>query len=203
MAAKKKKSEKASKKEPRLSKAEKVAIPIIIIIAAWAVYSFTQPSSTPSPVTPTVSLTQSAAAPDFTLPVVGPNGLTGQTVTLSSFRGKVVVLEFMVPWCPHCQDMASVLNSVHARFNNGNVTFISVAAAWDGASANDAANFIRSYGTNWIYVYDSSNTVFNSFGVSATPTFFIIGKDGSVSSIFNGSESSSTLSDAISAALSA
>ncbi|OFX15057.1 hypothetical protein A3K71_06870 [archaeon RBG_16_50_20] len=187
-----------------LSKSEKIAIPIILIIAVWAIYSFTQPlpTSTTLQVTypSTGSVTQSGGAPDFTLPVVGPNGLTGETVSLSSFRGKVVLLEFMVPWCSHCQNMAPVLDSLYAQYGPANVVFISVAGPWNGATANDAAKFIQDYGTNWVYVYDSSGTVFSSYGVNSTPTFFIIGKSGSISSTYAGEQPLDTLSKAISAA---
>jgi thiol-disulfide isomerase/thioredoxin len=206
LATKKKEEDLASKKPHGLSKAEKIAIPIIIIIAIWAIYSFVQPSpnSTTLQVTysTTASPSQSAGAPDFTLSVVGANGLTGQTVTLSSFRGKVVFLEFMEPWCPHCQNMASVLDSLYAKYGSENVVFISVAGPWNGATANDAANFIHNYGTSWIYAYDSSGTVFSNYGVNSTPTFFIIGKDGGVASTFSGEQTADTLSSAISAVLS-
>jgi len=195
----------ARKKGHSLSRAEKVAIPIIIIIAVWAVYSFTQPApatSTSLSVTysSAASLTTLGGAPDFTLPVVGPNGPTGQTVTLASFRGKVVLLEFMEPWCPHCQNMAPVLESIHSKYG-ANVTFISVAGPWNGATANDAANFIHNYGTSWVYAYDSSGNVFSNYGVNSTPTFFIVGRDGSIVSNFTGEQSSATLASALSAAV--
>ena len=202
----------ASKKENRevnqkhgLSKAEKVAIPIIIVIAVWVVYSFTQPapSSTKLQVTysSTGSLSQSTSAPDFTLPIVDSTGATGTTLTLSSFRGKVVLIEFMEPWCPHCQHMAPVLAGLYSQYGSGNVVFISVAGPWNGATADDAANFIRNYGTNWAYLYDSSGTVFSEYGVQSTPTFFIIGKDGAISSSFTGEQTSDSLSGAIAAAI--
>jgi thiol-disulfide isomerase/thioredoxin len=204
LASKKSSKAKGSVKSHRLSRSEKIAIPIVIIIAIWVIYSFTQSTSTSTSLqitySSTGSLTQSGGAPDFTLPVVNAGGLNGQTVTLSSFRGKVVLLEFMEPWCPHCQHMAPVLDSLHTQYGNGSVVFISVAGPWNGATANDAASFIHNYGTSWVYVYDSSGTVFANYGVNATPTFFIIGKNGSVLSTFQGDQTSETLSAAISAA---
>ena len=193
-----------AKKKHGLSKAEKIAIPIILVIAVWAVYSALNPgspggsSSLSNSVTTSVS--QSGLAPDFTLPVVGPNGLTGQTVTLSSFRGKVVFLEFMEPWCPHCQNMAPILDGLYTQYGKGNVVFLTVAGPWNGATANDAANFIGKYGTGWIYVYDSSGTIFSEYGVNSTPTFYIIGTDGSVSTSLTGEQASNTLAGAISSA---
>jgi len=195
---------KASVKSHGLSRSEKIAIPVVIIIAIWVIYSFTQLASTSTSLqvtySSTGSLTQSGGARDFTLPVVNAGGLNGQTLSLSSFRGKVVLLEFMEPWCPHCQHMAPVLDSLHTQYGNASVVFISVAGPWNGATANDAASFIRNYGTGWVYVYDSSGTVFANYGVSATPTFFIIGKDGSVLRTMQGEQTSDTLSAAISAA---
>ena len=199
-----KKGNKEANQKRGLSKAEIIAIPIIIIIAVWAVYSFTQPapSSTTLPVTysSNASLSQSGDAPDFTLPIVSSSGLTGQTATLSSFRGKVVLLEFMEPWCPHCQRMASVLDSLYSQYGSSNVVFISVAGPWQGATSDDAANFIRNYGSNWVYLYDSSGTVFSNYGVQSTPTFFVIGKNGSILTTFTGEQTSDTLSGAISTA---
>jgi thiol-disulfide isomerase/thioredoxin len=188
-----------------LSRAEKIAIPIIIIIAVWAIYSFTQPPPTSTNLQVTyssnASLSQSGGAPDFTLPIVASNGLTGQTATLSSFRGKVVLLEFMEPWCPHCQRMASVLDALYAQYGSGNVVFITVAGPWNGATSDDASNFIRTYGTSWVYTYDSSGTVFSEYGVQSTPAFFVIGKDGAISSTLSGEQTSDALATAISAAI--
>ena len=97
--------------------------------------------------------------------------------------------------------MASVLDSLYAKYGSENVVFISVAGPWNGATANDAANFIHNYGTSWIYAYDSSGTVFSNYGVNSTPTFFIIGKDGGIASTFSGEQTADTLSSAISAVL--
>jgi thiol-disulfide isomerase/thioredoxin len=202
--------EKENRKSDRmhLSKAEKIAIPIILIVAVWVVYSVVQPSA-PAPQTSVTSTASSTGlAPDFTLPVVGANGLTGQSISLSSFRGKVVFLEFMEPWCPHCQNMAPTLQALYTKYqNNANVVFISVAGPWNGpdgnpASANDAAKFISTYGSGWTYVYDSSGTVMNSaYGVNSTPTFFIIGKSGAVVTTFSGEQPEDTLTTAINGAI--
>jgi thiol-disulfide isomerase/thioredoxin len=181
------------RKEKSVSSGEIIVGLVILVIAVWGVYSLAQPASQ------TTTTTSSSGAPDFTLPAVGPNGLTGQTVSLSSFRGKVVLLEFMVPWCPHCQDMAPVLEKLYQQYGSQNVVFLSVSGAWPQqaggppASANDAAQFIRVYGGSWTFVYDSSNSVFNKYGVTATPTFFIIDKNGMVANTYQGEVAENTL----------
>ncbi len=167
------------------------------MIAIWVVYSVMQPGSPGAQQTSTSSPTQTGGAPDFTLPIVNANGLTGQTVTLSSLRGQVVVLEFMEPWCPHCQKMAPILESLHTQYGSS-VVFISVAGPWNGATASDTAKFIQTYGSSWTYVYDSSGTIMsNVYGVKATPTFFVIGKNGSVVTSLQGEQTADALAGAV------
>ena len=164
-----------------------IAIIIILIVVIWAAYSLSQPT----PPTPTLS----GGAPDFTLPVIGPNGLTGEKITLSSLHGKVILLEFMVPGCHYCQQMAPVVAQVQAQYSTSpSVVFISVASPFIyGNNQNDVSNFIRTYGTNWTYLWDSSGTIFNMYGVTGTPTFFIITKNGSVATSYSGVVAASTL----------
>jgi thiol-disulfide isomerase/thioredoxin len=175
-----------------------VGVVVIIIVAVWAAYSFTQPSPTPTTYT---STNLQSGAPDFTLPIVGSNGPTGQTATLSAFRGKVVLLEFIEPWSPHCQHMAPILDNLYAQYGS-NVVFISISGPWNGATANDTAYFIRIYGTTWTFLYDSSGIVFSNYGVQSVPTFYIIGKDGSVSWERTGEQTSVILTNALLAAVS-
>ena len=183
-----------------LSLGEKIAIPVILILAVWAGYSFTQPSqATSQPQTSLTSTVNSSrsVAPDFTLPVVGANGATGQQISLSSFRGRVVLLEFMEPWCPHCQNNEPTLESLYKQFGSQNVVLLSVAGPWQGATSGDTAKFIRDYGSSWTYLYDSSGSVMSLYGVNATPTFFIIGKDGSIITTLQGEQTYDTLAGLI------
>jgi thiol-disulfide isomerase/thioredoxin len=179
-----------------LSSWEKIAIPVILIFLIWGANSFSQTthgtSISQSSSTATSTSTQSGA-PDFTLPVVDTNGLTGQQASLSSFRGKVVLLEFMEPWCPHCQNMAPALESLYKQFASQNVVFISVAGPWQGATSDDTAKFIGNYGSSWTYLYDSSGTIMSMYSVTGTPTFFVIGKDGSLLTTLQGEQTYDTL----------
>jgi thiol-disulfide isomerase/thioredoxin len=191
-------SKKSLEKKQGLSRAEKIAIPMIIMIAAWVVYSLMQPSLPIQQQTGSSStaLSGSSNALDFTLPVIGPNGPTGESFSLSSLQGKVVVLEFMEPSCPHCQSMAPILEQLHQKYG-GNVTFISVSGPWEGTTQNDVAKFVRDYGSSWTYVYDSSGSTMSTYGVNATPTLFIIGRNGAIVTSLQGQQSYATLESVI------
>ena len=179
---------KKSKREKRFSLGDAVIVGIVLIAIIWGAYTF----GVPHPAV-TTTTSQTGGAPDFTLPVVDQNGLNGQTVSLSSYRGKVILLEFMEPWCVHCQKMASVLDKLYQQLGSENIVFLSVAGAWNGANANDAAQFIKAYQSTWTYVYDSSNSIFSAYGVNSTPTFFLIAKNGQISSTYQGEVTYDTL----------
>lgn len=174
------KSKAKGKRERKFSLGDAVIVGVTLIAIIWLASTFAAPHSQT-----TTTSEQTGGAPDFTLPVVDQSGLTGQTVSLSTFRGKVVLLEFMVPWCEHCQKMAPVLERLHEQFGQ-NVVILSVSGAWNGASANDAAQFIKTYGSTWTYVYDSSNSIFTMYGVNQTPSFFLISKNGQITGTYQG-----------------
>jgi cytochrome c-type biogenesis protein len=123
-------------------------------------------------------------------------------VTLSSFRGKVVFLEFMVSWCHVCQEMAPSLEYLSQKYQGQDVVFLSVAGTQTGATAESTADFIRQHQSTWTYVLDTDTSVFTAYGVDATPTFLIIDRSGVILSRMQGAVSADALSSAIDRALS-
>ena len=168
-------------------------IPLVLGIAILG-YVVTQPAKP-------ASLVAGDIAPDFQLGVVGANGLTGETARLSSFRGKVVFLEFMESWCSGCRWVAPAVETIREDYEVKGVVFISVAGTLRGANAESTAAFIREFGTHWTYVLDSDNTVFSKYNVEATPTFFIIDKNGVIAATYKGITTSEVFTSALDAAL--
>jgi peroxiredoxin len=143
-----------------------------------------------------------AQAPNFSLQVVTGDGLLDRRVDLSSLRGNIAVLEFMVSWCPVCQAMAPAVVSIYDQYESKGVVFLSIAGTYNGASAESTAQFIKTYGTHWTTVLDQDNTVFKKYGVDATPTFLILDRNGQVLSRFQGMTTTSVFASGLDAALS-
>lgn len=171
-----------------------VFLAIVIVVLAVVGYVMSQPARRAGSI--------GDNAPDFTLRVVDANGLSDQSVTLSSLRGKVVVLEFMVSWCHVCQQMAPSVEYLNYEYNGQGVVFISVAGTQNGATAESTADFIKQYQSTWTYLLDTDNSVFSTYGVEATPTFFILDKSGVILSRMQGTIATDAMSDAIARALS-
>jgi len=148
-----------------------------------------------------------ATVPSFTLGEVSASGLTGNSITVSSHNGSVILLEFMVSWCPHCQNDAPIVQNIYQNYASSGVYILSVAQTWTDANGVTATvgttqSFIQTYGSQYKYVMDMTGGVAKTYGVTGTPTFFVIDKTGKISAILVGEQTYATLSSAIQVALS-
>jgi thiol-disulfide isomerase/thioredoxin len=152
-----------------------IVVIAIIVIAAVGVLESGPGAPAPAQVGGNVG----DMAPDFNLGIVTEQGLTLQNASLSSFRGKVVLLEFMVSWCPACRQMAPTVEDLYKVYGPEGAEFLSVAGTYGGATAATTSQFIGEFHSSWTYVLDTSN-LFGTYGIKATPTFFIIGREGKI-----------------------
>ncbi len=114
-------------------------------------------------------------APDFSAP-----SSSGGTVSLSSFRGTPVLLMFMDVDCSFCQrETQETLRYVYENYSS-RAEFLSVSVNFVGAEDTpDRINAFRvSYSTPWVYLLDENRRVASTYGVSSTPSAFVIGREG-------------------------
>jgi len=193
------KSKTAKKQGKGFATWEIIAGVCLILLVIWAAYSVLYPSPSPT----SSSLTSSSPGSpsptsgptQFTLQRVGPDSTNDGQVSLSTYSGDVIMLEFMEPWCPHCQNDAPMLQQLWVQYQTKGVVFISIAGNWNGATANDVSTFIKTYHTNWTYAYDSSGTTFTAYGITATPTFVFIGHSGNIATSHVGEMSSQDITN--------
>jgi len=121
-------------------------------------------------------------APDATLPVllsadgVGP---VGQDFTLSSLRGKVVVLNFWASWCEPCELEAPVLDEVAARYRVSPQEVVVLGVDVQDLR-EEALDFARTNGVNYASLRDGQDDVKNSYQVPALPETFVIDQEGRI-----------------------
>jgi peroxiredoxin len=121
---------------------------------------------------------QRPAAPNFSLPKLDGPG----EISLQSFHGKVVLLNFWASWCGPCRLEAPLLNQIQTRYGRRGVEVVGVDSQ---DFASDARAFARDLHVNYTLVDDSSNDVTNRWGVtSGFPVTFVINRSGSVQKMF-------------------
>ena len=110
-------------------------------------------------------------APAFTLP-----GLDGRMVSLSDYRGKVVVVNIWATWCPPCVDEMPSLEKLYQEFKAENFAILAVSIDSDGIEA--VAPFMKKHALTFPALIDSQAAIRTSYKTTGVPETFIINKQG-------------------------
>jgi thiol-disulfide isomerase/thioredoxin len=112
---------------------------------------------------------------DFTLNTV--NAITGNQVTLSDLKGKVVFLNFWATWCPPCRAEMPSMEVLHQRFQNEGLVFLSVDIM---ESSEEVQKFLTNNKLTFTTTLDTSGNVGADYNIQAIPTTYIIDRDGKI-----------------------
>jgi peroxiredoxin len=144
-----------------------------------------QPADSVSQTSNSHLLKPGTTAPTFTLRTP-----QGDTVSLSDFRGKAVLLELFATWCPHCQAEAPHLAKLAQQLQPKGVAFVSINA--DSENAASVFAFHRYFALPYPALLDqgtpagsftrqgASGPVTSAYKLGAYPTFYVITPDGKV-----------------------
>jgi peroxiredoxin len=118
-------------------------------------------------------------APDFAL-----KDVNGQTVRLSDYRGKVVLLDFWATWCSPCQIEIPWFMDLERRNKDRGFAVLGVSMDDDGWES--VKPFLSQLGVNYRVVIGNEETSQLYGGVDALPTTFLIDRGGKIAAVHVG-----------------
>lgn len=150
-----------------------VVVGLLVLSGVWLMSD--RGTSTP----PTLSEVAPYAAPDFTL-----ENLKGESVRLSDFKGKVVVVNFWGTFCEPCKQETPALQTAYARLQDEGLVILGVDLLNSERTYNRGAaevqRFAENYGVSYPIVLDDSGAAAQAYSIAPIPTSYFIDPQGKV-----------------------
>ena len=115
---------------------------------------------------------QHRPAPDFTLPLID-----GGQLQLSSYRGKVVLLDFWATWCVPCREETPHFVALQQRYGGQGLQIIGVSM---DDSPDPVHSFYQQFHMNYPVVMGTADVGAAYGGVLGLPIAFLIDREGQI-----------------------
>lgn len=138
----------------------------LLVVAAWAGRGRATPVAAGFP------------APDITV-----RTLSGDPVSLSDFRGRVVLLNIWATWCVPCRAEMPSMETLYRSFRGRDFEILAVsvdrALGDDHAAVADALEaFAGEYDLTFPILHDREGRIESLYGTTGVPESYVIGRDG-------------------------
>ena len=111
------------------------------------------------------------------LPRVSLPMISGETVHVSDYKGKVVLLDFFASWCIPCRKSFPELELLHRQYESKGLVVIAVNVDEERKNA-DA--FLQMFPHSMRIAFDPKGIVAEAFAVSAMPSTMIVDRSGHI-----------------------
>lgn len=144
----------------------------MVFLAAGAVivglYSYRHARGTPG----SARVPQHREAPDFKLPLVD-----GGLLRLSSYRGKIVLLDFWATWCVPCREEIPHFVELQRKYGDRGLQIIGVSM---DDSPDPVRPFYQQFQMNYPVVMGTADVGVAYGGVLGLPIAFLIDREGRI-----------------------
>lgn len=146
---------------------------------------------------PSVKTAPAAPAPILTLPAsiteAELRALTGAPIKLSSYAGKVLLVNLWATWCGPCRLETPELVKLHKEFRRQGVELVGLSTENPDASADNVREFVHDYNVDYRVGWATPEVAIALMqGRDAIPQSFVISRDGRVVRRFIGFNPMST-----------
>ncbi len=117
------------------------------------------------------------------LPNFSATTLDDTSISVSNYRGKMVVLNFCAKWCGFCEPEIPYLKEVYAEYHDKGLEVIGVSL---DENENEIREFTEEHEIPWLQIFDGKgwkSELAQFFGVTKVPSQWLIDRDGTILSV--------------------
>lgn len=121
------------------------------------------------------------------VPAFRAESVAGDTVSLASFRGQVLLVNAWATWCVPCREEMPALERLYRRLGPRGLRIVAVSEDLDSPGGLGSAGvratvraFVQSEGLTFPVLLDPAGQLQDSWGIPGLPTTFLIGRNGRV-----------------------
>jgi len=111
--------------------------------------------------------------------------MQGKPLTLSSLRGKTVLLDFWTTWCPPCRADAPNLDKLYRKYGPQSLMIVGISVSEE---RDTVEKFLKEHPHSFPIALTTENEMPRPYQISAFPTYIVIEKDGTVSAAVEGDQ---------------
>lgn len=119
--------------------------------------------------------------------------LDGKTVSLSDFKGRVVLMNFWATWCPPCREEMPQLIALQKDLGKAGLTVVGISMDQEKEAASA---YVTEAGIEFPIVM-GTESVARVHGVSILPTSFLIDREGRIARTILGPRTYTQFADLI------
>ena len=115
-------------------------------------------------------------APDFTLPTID-----GESVSLSDYKGKKVILNFWASWCPPFKVEMPHMQQYYKKYSESDqVVILAANLSYSDGSKDKVQQFVDSFDISFPVLMMNNKNVVKLYEIISLPTTFIIDTEGRI-----------------------
>jgi peroxiredoxin len=169
---------------------------VIGIVIAGVVWFFDRPGGDGS--SEPITLTASASGPPPEVGREAPDfqvqGLGGESIRLSDFRGSAVWINFWASWCPPCRAESPDIEAVY-QTKQGEGLVVLALSIGEGASA--VRDYVERTGITFTVGLDEETEISAAYRIAGIPSHYFVDRDGILRESRVGSMSRETMEERV------
>jgi peroxiredoxin len=157
-----------TREDTRIMKKNALVVIIVVLAAVGALFFFGQNSGQRTKI-----IREGDRAPEFSIP-----SLDGKPVSLSSFRGKAVMVHFWATWCPPCVEELPTLERLYRGNFGRDLEILAVSVDEGGAAA--VVPFMQKNRFALPILLNPDQSVSRAYGTFKFPETYLVDREGVV-----------------------